>query len=298
VRRPGGGASTLSPMFHPRFQREFVEQLVAARAAHAYPVHLRTSAQAFGERALAFLFPHFAADGEGTTTQEHVELEGARVAEALIALLDSLSSCVAAPLEANIPQRFADQLPTVYALLNSDAEALFRGDPAARSVDEVVLTYPGFYAIAVYRIAHALHGLGVPLLPRMLTELAHSRTGVDIHPGARIGRSFFIDHGTGVVVGETTVIGDSVKLYQGVTLGALVVEKEMASQKRHPTLEDNVVVYSNATILGGSTVVGHDSVIGGNAFLTESVAPFSLVTHQSEVRSRRSRGTGELEFQI
>ncbi len=151
-----------------------------------------------------------------------------------------------------------------------------------------MLTYPGFYAIAIYRVAHALHLLGMPLLPRLLTEFAHQRTGVDIHPGATIGRRFVIDHGTGVVIGETTVIGDGVKLYQGVTLGALVVEKSLSDKKRHPTLEDDVVVYANATILGGDTVVGRGSVIAGNAWLTQSVPPQSVVTRRTEVRPASS----------
>ena len=170
---------------------------------------------------------------------------------------------------------------------------------AAESVDEVISAYPGFRAIAIYRIAHEFYRMGVPLFPRILTESAHQRTGIDIHPGATIGRSFFIDHGTGIVVGETTTIGDSVKIYQGVTLGALSVDKTLASSKRHPTIEDNVVIYSNATILGGTTVIGHDSVIGGNVWLTESVPPYSVVYHKSEVhvRSTREESTG-LDFVI
>ena len=160
--------------------------------------------------------------------------------------------------------------------------------------------YPGFYAIAVYRVAHQLFQMGVPLLPRMLTEYAHNRTGIDIHPGAQIGKSFFIDHGTGVVVGETTVIGDNVKIYQGVTLGATHVAKSMAQKKRHPTIENNVVIYANATILGGYTVVGHDSVIGGNVWLTSSVEAHSLVyhQHQTEVRLKSLESLEPINFVI
>jgi serine O-acetyltransferase len=191
------------------------------------------------------------------------------------------------------------QLPDIYAWLRQDAEAIHQADPAARSVDEVILTYPGFYAIAIFRVAHALHALGMPLLPRLLTEFAHQRTGVDIHPGATVGRRFVIDHGTGVVIGETTIIGDGVKIYQGVTLGALVVEKNLSNKKRHPTLENDVVVYANATILGGDTVVGWGSVIAGNAWLTQSVPPQSIVTRRTEVRHRGSDAElGELEFHI
>ncbi|MFY0529833.1 serine O-acetyltransferase [Archangium gephyra] len=166
-------------------------------------------------------------------------------------------------------------------------------------MDEVILTYPGFYAIAIYRIAHALHRLGLPLLPRLLTELAHQRTGVDIHPGATIGRRFVIDHGTGVVIGETTLIGTGVKIYQGVTLGALQVQKDLADKKRHPTIEDEVVVYANATILGGNTVVGRGSIIAGNAFITHSIPPESMVTRRSEVRHREANVEfDELEYHI
>jgi len=167
--------------------------------------------------------------------------------------------------------------------LNTDVDAIFAGDPAAKSEFEVIRAYPGFLAICFYRIAHLLLQLRVPLLPRILTEHAHSQTGIDIHPAARIGEYCMIDHGTGVVIGETSVIGDHVKIYQGVTLGALSVDKSMASVKRHPTIEDHVIIYSNATILGGDTIVGHHSVIGGNVWLTNSVAPGSMLYHNAEI---------------
>jgi serine O-acetyltransferase len=188
-----------------------------------------------------------------------------------------------------VAERFFHAVPSIYGKMWEDAETILRGDPAAESIDEVISAYPGFFAIAVYRIAHEFYAMEVPIFPRILTESAHHRTGVDIHPGAKIGKRFFIDHGTGIVVGETTVIGDNVKIYQGVTLGALSVDKTLASSKRHPTIEDNVVIYSNATILGGETVIGHDSVIGGNVWLTESVPPYSVVYHKSEVRVRNTR---------
>jgi serine O-acetyltransferase len=171
-------------------------------------------------------------------------------------------------------------LPTICAELRKDAELILQFDPAAYSLEEVIITYPGFMAITIYRIAHQLSLLQIPIIPRMMAEWAHSRTGIDIHPGAKIGRPFFIDHGTGVVIGETSIIGNNVKLYQGVTLGALSVRKADASKKRHPSIEDNVVIYANSTILGGDTTIGHDSVIGGNTFITESIAPFSVVYHQ------------------
>lgn len=174
---------------------------------------------------------------------------------------------------------FAGQLPAIRALLAEDAEAAFEGDPAAKSFAEIVVSYPSIRAIAVYRIAHELQALAVPILPRMMTEQAHDRTGIDIHPGARIGRRFFIDHGTGVVIGETTEIGDNVRLYQGVTLGAKSPRHGMSLRgvKRHPTLEDDVTIYAGATILGGDVVVGRGSVIGGNVFLLESVPEESRV---------------------
>lgn len=168
---------------------------------------------------------------------------------------------------------FMDALPGVHSLLLKDIEALFDGDPAAESYAEVLVSYPGLFAIFVYRMAHALYELEVPLIPRLMTEYAHGKTGIDINPGAQIGEYFFIDHGTGVVIGETTVIGDHVKLYQGVTLGALSLRKgqELSGTKRHPTLGDNVTVYSNASILGGETVIGSGAVISGSAFVVESV---------------------------
>jgi serine O-acetyltransferase len=172
---------------------------------------------------------------------------------------------------------FFEELPSIRAMLAADLQAAFDGDPAAKSAEEVILSYPGFEAITIHRIAHFFWTRGAPLIPRMMSEIIHGRTGIDIHPGAEIGESFFIDHGTGVVIGETTVIGKNVKLYQGVTLGALSVKKEEGSRKRHPTIEDNVTIYSGATILGGGTVIGRDSIIGGNVWITESVPPGTRV---------------------
>lgn len=168
---------------------------------------------------------------------------------------------------------FLKRIPKVREYIETDVSAAFDGDPAAYNREEIVVTYPGFYAIMVNRIAHELHLLGVPLIPRIMTEHAHSLTGIDIHPGATIGKYFFIDHGTGIVIGETTVIGDNVKIYQGVTLGALSTRggQMLKNVKRHPTIEDNVTIYSGATILGGETVIGKDVVIGGNSFITSSV---------------------------
>ncbi|WP_423789879.1 serine O-acetyltransferase EpsC [Leptospira wolffii] len=189
----------------------------------------------------------------------------------------------------DVLRNFQDALPSLYELIWEDAIAAYEGDPAAESVKEVILAYSGFYAIAVHRVAHALHNLQVPIFPRMLSEYAHEKTGIDIHPGAKIGRSFFMDHGTGIVIGGTSIIADNVKIYQGVTLGALSVSKSLASLKRHPTIEENVIIYAGATILGGDTVIGRNSIIGGNAWLTQSVPPFSIVYQKNEVRVRNSK---------
>jgi serine O-acetyltransferase len=180
--------------------------------------------------------------------------------------------------------RFIEALPAIYQSLLKDAQAIYTFDPAAHSIMEVMAAYPGFYAITIHRVAHQLWIQQLPFLPRLLAEIAHSETGIDIHPGATIGSAFAIDHGTGIVIGETSIIGNGVKVYQGVTLGAINVAKEYAQTKRHPTIEDNVVIYSGATILGGDTIVGHDSVIGGNVWLTYSIPPKSVVYHKSEVK--------------
>jgi serine O-acetyltransferase len=198
---------------------------------------------------------------------------------------------------------FFTELPWIRGTLLRDAQAIYDGDPAAHSVDEVILAYPGFFATAVYRIAHYLHAAGVPLFPRLLTELAHRETGVDIHPGARIGEFFAVDHGTGVVVGETAVIGDHVRLYQGVTLGAVSVSKHLQHTKRHPTIGDDVIIYANATILGGETVIGSGSRIGGNVWLTRSVPPGSVVSTPAGIDRPRVRVDAKydddlLEFNI
>jgi serine O-acetyltransferase len=198
--------------------------------------------------------------------------------------------------------QFLERLPHVRAMLADDVQAAYDGDPAAKSLHEIIFCYPGVEAVTIYRTAHELYLLDVPLIPRMMTEYAHSKTGVDIHPGARIGRSFFIDHATGVVIGETTDIGDRVKLYQGVTLGALSFPKDangniIRGMKRHPTIEDDVVVYANATILGGKTVIGHRAVVGSNVWLTDSVAPHTVVAMEKpSLRFKESASSQKLEF--
>jgi serine O-acetyltransferase len=270
--------------------REFAEEILRNRNRHEAVFPSREKIYRFVDGLEELLFPHLS--GEATFFSAD-EIEGS------FAVLGRELKTILRAQQANMSSRADDvagsffaALPGIYRKLWLDAEAIHAGDPAAGSVDEVISAYPGFFAIYTYRIAHELYAHGVPILPRIFTEYAHVKTGIDIHPGASIGERFCIDHGTGVVVGESTVIGDHVKLYQGVTLGALSVSKDLARQKRHPTLEDNVVVYSNATILGGSTVIGHDSVIGGNVWLTRSVPPYSLVYHTNQIKVR-SKVPGE-----
>lgn len=179
---------------------------------------------------------------------------------------------------------YVEKLPEILDKLNLDASAIDSNDPASASLEEVYLCYPGFYAIAIYRLSRELFLKNLPLIPRLMTEYAHRITGVDIHPGAEIGESFFIDHATGIVIGETTIIKNNVRLYQGVTLGALYVDKSLRNGKRHPTVEENVTIYANATILGGKTIIGANSIIGGNVWITQSVPPDSIVYHTYEVK--------------
>jgi len=276
-------------------ERTFAEELFRIRQQRALALPVQEEVGRFGEGVLRMLFPHFS--DEPYYSAEEIEGALRLLGRDLARILAPLASQMRMGSE-EVGQAFLSRLPVIHEALWLDAEAIHAGDPAAESVDEVISAYPGFYAIAIYRIAHEFYRLGVPIFPRILSELAHHRSGVDIHPGAEIGKSFFIDHGTGIVIGETTVIGNRVKLYQGVTLGALSVDKSLSATKRHPTIEDDVVIYSNATILGGTTVIGHDSVIGGNVWLTESIPPFSVVYHKSEVRVRNRGGSDPVDFVI
>ena len=192
-------------------------------------------------------------------------------------------------LNKGIADAFFDRLPEVYRKLNTDLVSLVDGDPAAQSEFEIIRCYPGFFAVSMYRFAHELHVLEVPHIPRIITEYAHTITGIDIHPAANIGEYLYIDHGTGLVIGETTVIGNHVKLYQGVTLGALSVDKSKSNTKRHPTIGNHVIIYSGATILGGSTRIGDHSIIGGNVWLTVSVPEGSTVYHQAEIKIKETK---------
>ncbi|HWB24688.1 MAG TPA: serine O-acetyltransferase EpsC [Chitinophagaceae bacterium] len=213
--------------------------------------------------------------------QQH-HLQHKKLQQQLTTLIHSVDNLAALDAD-NIVFEFFSELPNITEHLLRDAQLILEFDPAASSVEEVLLSYPGFSAIMVHRLAHPLYLAKVPLIPRMMSEWAHSKTGIDINPGASIGCPFFIDHGTGVVIGETAIIGDNVKIYQGVTLGALAVRKEDAKSKRHPTIEDNVIIYAGSTILGGNTTIGHDSIIGGNTWITKSIPPFSVVYHKNQI---------------
>jgi serine O-acetyltransferase len=244
------------------------------------PMPNKRKAQEWIDRLIDILFPVRCAEAVSALEIRQLELQ---LWELLIPLEEEIPSVEA------LVKSFFSRIPLVYNTLQNDVEAMLAFDPAAHSIEEIITAYPGFYAIAVYRFSHELYLLKIPILPRIISEWAHSQTGIDINPGATIGKGFFIDHGTGIVIGETAVIGDNVKIYQGVTLGALQVKKEEANHKRHPTIEDNVVIYSGTTILGGRTVIGKDSIIGGNVWLTEGVPPSSLVYHKSEVKVRQNR---------
>lgn len=227
---------------------------------------------------LDLLFPERNSKGFGSV--EELKLAFEQSENELFELLLKTKACSECNNQ-QLAHEFFEKLPIIYAFMNTDAQAILSGDPAAQSLREVIRTYPGFMAISIYRIAHQLLKLGIPLIPRILTEHAHSKTGIDIHPGAQIGSYLHIDHGTGLVIGETCIIGDHVKLYQGVTLGALSVEKSFANIQRHPIIGDYVIIYAGATILGGETEIGHHSIIGGNVWLTSSIAPYTTVYHQS-----------------
>ncbi len=272
----------------------FAELLAGDRAAHGRIYPLKRDVAAFTDALLGILFPQLSDDALATPDDLAARL--VLVRRDLRRLVEPLTDAAAAD---GVIVAFADALPRVHAALLEDGEAILSGDPAAESLDEVVAAYPGFLAIAIHRLAHELYALQVPILPRLLAEVAHTRTGIDIHPGATIGRGFCIDHGTGIVVGETAVIGDRVKLYQGVTLGALSVVKELAGHKRHPTLGDRVVIYANATVLGGDTVVGDDTIVGGNVFVTSSVPSGSVLYQTSRSRVRRADdGFDDIDFII
>lgn len=271
------------------------QKLLDIRKQHKVIKPIKITAQRFIDDLLQLLFPHF--NEETYYSPEEVEGRILLLKRNFKTLLISLNNNSMENID-EIAEGFFSQIYEISQTIWQDAFAICDGDPAANNVDEVILAYPGFRAIAIYRFANTLYKLKVPILPRVFTEYAHQETGIDIHPGATIGNSFFIDHGTGIVIGETSIIGDNVKIYQGVTLGALSVEKKLAKTKRHPTIKDNVIIYAQAVILGGNTVIGENSIIGGNVWLTESVPANSIVYHKSEVRLRNSTEPEPLDFII
>ena len=259
-------------------EQHFIKQLLNNNRKRIQSFPDKQTAEEFIEELFQFLF----------VGQAHA-VDESRLAEQYKGLKNTFAALLFEVIndEAVVKTHTTDffvQLPGIYERLVKDAEAILASDPAARSIEEVMVAYPGFYSTVIYRLTNQLWKQGVPFLPRFFSEYAHSKTGIDIHPGAEIGDALAIDHGTGIVIGETTIIGNNVKLYQGVTLGALNVAKDSASMKRHPTIEDDVIIYSGATILGGETVIGKGSIIGGNVWLTYSVPANSVVYHKSEVK--------------
>ncbi|QQS49810.1 MAG: serine acetyltransferase [Bacteroidota bacterium] len=279
-----------------KIDNKFAEFLYEQHGIFKTSVPSMLKAHAFTDNLINFLFP-FKVDRKCSLPQ--IELTLAQLQIDFRDLVGPMEEILEKPIS-QISDDFFSAMPEVYKSLMEDAYNFLDFDPAARSIESVVLYYPGFYAISVYRMAHLLYQFKVPFLPRMMAEFAHSKTGVDIHPGASIGKDFFIDHGTGIVIGETTSIGNRVKIYQGVTLGAICVEKSMKGRKRHPTIEDDVIIYSGSTILGGDTVVGKGTVVGGNVWLTKSVPAYSVVYHESKtvVRDSKNKDIEPINFVI
>ncbi|BDD06398.1 serine O-acetyltransferase [Aureibacter tunicatorum] len=275
--------------------RSFIKKLYEEhRKSERMPYH--TDICIFTERVFQLLFPQNSE--QIFHSAEELEVYYYALENQLLSIFTKIQKQLPKPAE-ELTKAFMEKLPNIYDKLKKDAKAISMGDPAAQDLNQVIRTYPGFYGIAIYRMAHEMCLLDIPLLPRILTEFSHEKTGIDIHPAATIGEYFFIDHGTGIVIGGTAIIGDHVKIYQGVTLGALSVEKHMASMKRHPTIEDGVVIYAGATILGGNTVVGNNSVIGGNVWLTESVEPYTKVYHKAQVIKKVSKDESDaIHFSI
>jgi serine O-acetyltransferase len=266
-------------------RRAFATRLSQFNSGYCADVPSMVLSQQFIENLIHALFPirKSCAVDEG-----EIAIELDRSAVKLRELLYSIRKTLERTPE-EITADFFSRVPGAFEELATDASAFSRFDPAASCIEEIILCYPGFYAISVYRMAHILYELKVPVLPRIMAEFAHEKTGIDIHPGAQIASPFFIDHGTGIVIGETARVGKEVKIYQGVTLGALTVERSMANTKRHPTIEDQVVIYAGSTILGGKTVIGHHTVVGGNTWITESILPHSVVyrNHRVVVKDRK-----------
>jgi len=263
----------------------FASRLSQYNSEHCADVPSMELSRLFIDNLVHALFPirQNCAVDEGEIAIE-LDRSAVKLRELLYVIRKSLNR---SPME--LVDDFFSRVPEAFEQLTEDAAAVTKFDPAASCVEEIILCYPGFYAITVYRMAHILYEMKVPVLPRIMAEYAHEKTGIDIHPGAQIASPFFIDHGTGIVIGETARIGSEVRIYQGVTLGALTVERSMANTRRHPTIEDHVVIYAGSTILGGDTVIGHHTVVGGNTWITESILPHSVVyrNHRVVVKDRK-----------
>lgn len=259
-------------------QQEIIQKIIEEKKNHNLQFKIKEKAEDFTRHLFYTLF-----DKDTSVEENFSELKQRFGELADLVCWEPEKDC------AEVWKDYCQVLPLILRKLNKDALAIANNDPAANSVEEVYLSYPGFYAIAVYRLSHELYKRKFPLVPRLMTEYAHRLTGTDINPGAHIGESFFIDHATGVVIGETAIIRNNVKIYQGVTLGALYVEREMKNKKRHPTIEDNVTIYANATILGEETTVGANTIVGGNVWLTTSVPPNSFVTHSPQIKIKNRK---------
>lgn len=270
--------------------KSFAMELLQRRREHPTKLPVKSITHTFIKDLLQLLFPHY--NEQQYFNEDEIISKINLLKRNFKLILLSLNNGIENHIEF-ISDNFFKQFPQIHDMLWKDAQAIYHGDPASKSIDEVILAYPGFLAIAIYRLAHELHKLHVQIIPRIFTEYAHQITGIDIHPGAVIGISFFIDHGTGIVIGETSVIGDNVKIYQGVTLGALSVDKSLANIKRHPTIENNVIIYSNAVILGGETVIGENSIIGGNTWITKSIPPDSIVFNKNEIVLKNEKTKNE-----
>ena len=275
---------------------DFANKLLGKRGMHSCNASLKKESIELLDELIDFLFPHFS--NKVYYSPEDVIAKMQLLERNMISLLKIITENNETETEKTATQ-FISKIPAVHDMLWNDADSIYKGDPAAESIDEVILAYPGFMAISIYRLAHELYKLNIPIIPRIFTERAHQITGIDIHPGATIDSPFFIDHGTGIVIGETTKIGKNVKIYQGVTLGALSVDKSLANIKRHPTIEDDVIIYSQAVILGGETIVGRNSIVGGNSWITQSIPPNSVVYSKVEVKVRSNETYfNTLEFVI
>lgn len=265
--------------------QKFPAYLFKTTQSFCHEVPSMVKSHYFINELMNFLFP---IRTDKNVSLKHIEAKWEELQEIFEGLLIPLKPLLDDSIE-NLHNRFFSEIPDIHQRLLKDADAYLKFDPAAKCPEEVILCYPGFYSVSIYRLSNVLYRLNIPVLPRVISEYSHGKTGIDIHPGATIGDKLFIDHGTGIVIGETAVIGKNVKIYQGVTLGALYVGKDLAGSKRHPTIEDNVIIYSNSTILGGETVIGHDSVVGGNTWITESIPPFSVAFHRPSIHIKDSK---------